>query len=823
MSHGMVRPHLALIVLVATLAGTGSSEAGSGLPQRLGMYPTQTGAAPLAMLDSDIAVRVRGPIVEAIITQTFRNETDRATEATYIFPLPADAAVSAMELEVGTRTIRAAIEAREQAQQRYEDAVAAGLGAGLLEQERPDVFTQTVSAIPAGGTVKVSLRFDTVARYQQGTWELVVPLVIAPRYVPGVASGRPTTGAGGAPDTDRAPDASRITPKAAPGAGGRTDVVIELPDSVDDVTSPTHELTQSGTTYSFTDPKSDHDAIIRWRAKTATQAWAEQGDDGGYAAVLVEAKPAAATRKNPVKVQLVLDDAATSRGDAEAVQRPFARALLGQLQARDRVGVRDGDTIRWGTGSAAQKIVDASWGTKPGAFDLTKTLTSLRGDHPVVLVTAGLVGDDRAAIAAAGKAGAPIHVIGVGPAPNRALLAQIANASGGTVRFPAIGDDLTTLARDVLADAASPPERLAVSWGTLVASDIVPATLPRLGAGQAILVLAKVKKLVTANARVRGDVVGFTAVTPAKPIDGATSTRGTLGRRWARSKLDELVAARNLKAVRDHALRYGLVSPATAMVAIADEVVVKGGVKHTITVPVSVPAGMQWQLVKRETTVETTQTKTKNFPRRENVGDKLKKEAAPKSTGEDENLAEAEDRSTRTLDSVDAAPAPVALAPEPGTASDSDDEEDAVSTIALRESSVLGRGLRLSLSLGGGVAVAGGEAAPLGALAGRLDMGRGRTVAGLEASLWFVDGFNAQGSALATISRRGIARRLEVGGGAGLRITGDAFGPALNVTLRALLPVRGLATYLRYDGALLRSEGVTAGQSAGSLGLEARW
>src|SRR5262245_32724333 len=222
MSQGMVRPGwlVAVVVAIATPA-----RAASGLPSRMGLY-TQQGA-PVAMLDSKIVVRVRGPIAEAIVTQTFRNDLDRVTEATYIFPLPVDAAVSAMEIETGARTIRASIESRDQAQQRYERAIAAGVGAGLLDQERPDVFTQTVSAIPARGTVTVTLRVDSVARYQNGMWELVLPMVIAPRYVPGTSSGRPTIGTGRALDTDRAPDASRVTPGGAPGAGGKTEVALE--------------------------------------------------------------------------------------------------------------------------------------------------------------------------------------------------------------------------------------------------------------------------------------------------------------------------------------------------------------------------------------------------------------------------------------------------------------------------------------------------------------------------------------------------------------------------------------------------------------------
>ena len=223
MSQGMVRP--AIVLAVVAFAG---SAHGSELPRSMGMYTAH--GTSLAMLDSKVEVHVRGPIVEAVVVQTFRNDTELATEATYIFPLPVDAAVSAMAIKTGTRTIHAAIEKREQAQDRYEHAVAAGLGAGLLDQERPDVFTQTVSAIPARGTVEVTLRFDTTARYQTGTWELVLPMVVAPRYVPGTASGTATTGSGRAPDTDRAPDASRVTPAAAPGAGGSTAVAIHFID-----------------------------------------------------------------------------------------------------------------------------------------------------------------------------------------------------------------------------------------------------------------------------------------------------------------------------------------------------------------------------------------------------------------------------------------------------------------------------------------------------------------------------------------------------------------------------------------------------------------
>ncbi len=804
----MVRA-LSALVLIALAVPAGAA---SDVPRRIGMYPQQ--GAPLAMLDSDLALAVHGPIVEATITQTFRNDTDHVTEATYIFPLPPDAAVSAMEITTATRTIRAAIELRAKAVARYEAAVAAGIGAGLLEQDRPDVFTQTVSAIPAHGEVKVTLRFDTVAHYGRGTWTLALPLVVAPRYVPGSANGRPTTGSGRAPDTDRAPDASRVTPAGAPGAGGRTDVRVDFADDVEQVASSTHELTSKDGGYTLVDPKTDHDIVVSWHTKVAQQAWVEAtpGGTDGFAAVLVEAKPGA-SRKGDLELRLILDRAATTRGDADAVERALVRSLLGALASHDRVVVAGSDTLAAAAPEAQQRALDAAWRTAAGPLDLTKVLGSMRGKTPIVLVSDGLVADDKAALAAAAKAGAPVFVIGVGPAPNRSLLEAIAQATGGTVRFAVIGDDLAALAKDVVTDTASPPAPLAITWGTLGASAVVPAKLPRVGAGQALLVVARVAKIQSANARVRGDVFGFTSVSPAKAPGGATTTRGALARRWAKLQLDELVAAGNTKAISEHALRYGLVSPATAMVAIGDEVIVQGGVKHTTPVPVSVPAGMQWQLVKKQTTVDTTTTTADDRKVADGEG-KKEKDQAPRTEEPAPAQAEEQGGNQPAPDS----PKSIALGQAAGSDEDAADSESVV-----RTSSRSRRAVRLALSLGGGVAHAGGESVAIGAFGLRAELARGRTLVGLDASLWLVDGLHGEGGVLATFTRRGILPKLELGAGAGVRFTGDAVGPALELVLRIALPVRGFAAFLRYDGALLRQERSTTGQNAASFGIEARW
>src|SRR5215468_10386036 len=597
-----------VLALALALAIAGPADA-IELARPMGMYPVRTGPA-LAMVDSRIDVTVRGPIVEAVVVQRFRNTGDRATEATYIFPLPADAAVSAMTMRIGSRTIHAAIEPRDSAQRRYEAAITAGIAGALLEQERPDVFTQTVSAIPPGGVVEVTLRYDTVARYQAGRWELALPMVVAPRHVPGTASGRATTGSGRAPDTDRAPDASRVTPAAEPGAGGSTAVTIHFVDPPGELVSPTHELGGTASDATLSDSHSDHDAIVRWRAPAPAAGWVERDGDGGFAAVVVEAPAAPAAPRRmpgaPLRVILAIDRGATTRGDADAVERPLVRALLGELDVTDRVRVIGSDRLAWSAPGEALRALERLWATPVPVFDLTRVLQGAQPEGAaIVLISDGLVADDRAAIAAARRLGVAVHVIGIGPAPARGALHQIAAVTGGTVRHAVAGDDAIQLARAVFADVASPPAPLTVTWGTLGAGDVEPAVSPRLGAGQAMLVLARVRRVEASNARTRGELFAFQPLASPRAVDGATTPLGPLARRWARERLGDLIAGRDRAAVVSHALRYGLVSPYTSLVAIGSDVVVSGGVKHSVAVPVSMPAGMQWHAVRQATEVDT--------------------------------------------------------------------------------------------------------------------------------------------------------------------------------------------------------------------------
>jgi Ca-activated chloride channel family protein len=168
-------------------------------------------AAPL--LNTDVRIAVSGVIARAVVKQQFENTSPHWVEGVYVFPLPPDSAVDRLRLTVGERVITGTIEERQQAQRAYQQARAQGQRAGLVEQERPNIFTTSVANIGPGEKVTVEIEYQESLRYDQGRFTLRFPLVVAPRYIPGEAV--QVAAHGWAPPTTQVPDGDRITPPVA--------------------------------------------------------------------------------------------------------------------------------------------------------------------------------------------------------------------------------------------------------------------------------------------------------------------------------------------------------------------------------------------------------------------------------------------------------------------------------------------------------------------------------------------------------------------------------------------------------------------------------
>ncbi|GAJ04768.1 unnamed protein product, partial [marine sediment metagenome] len=123
-----------------------------------------------------------GVIADITITQVYKNQGKNTLEAIYVFPASTRAAVYSMKMTIGEREILAIIQEKELARQNYEQAMAEGKTASLLEQKRPNVFQMNVANILPGDIIKVELSYTELLVPESGVYEFVYPTVVGPRY-----------------------------------------------------------------------------------------------------------------------------------------------------------------------------------------------------------------------------------------------------------------------------------------------------------------------------------------------------------------------------------------------------------------------------------------------------------------------------------------------------------------------------------------------------------------------------------------------------------------------------------------------------------------
>src|SRR5205085_7733366 len=112
------------------------------------------------------------------------------------------------------------------AREAYETARSEGRLAGLLDQERPNLFTQSVANVLPRARVDVVISYVQTLAYADGSYELVFPMVAGPRYVPRTKS------KASAPGADSQVTAAKPSAGAGPSAAAARVAPAPLPSGV---------------------------------------------------------------------------------------------------------------------------------------------------------------------------------------------------------------------------------------------------------------------------------------------------------------------------------------------------------------------------------------------------------------------------------------------------------------------------------------------------------------------------------------------------------------------------------------------------------------
>ncbi|MBB6344108.1 Ca-activated chloride channel family protein [Nonomuraea muscovyensis] len=605
-----------------------------------GALRTERGNLPLESVD--VAASVSGLIAGVEVTQGFRNPFDVTLEATYVFPLPDRAAVTAFRMEAGGRVVEGVLKERGQARADYDQALREGRRAAIAEEDRPDVFTIRVGNILPGERVTVRLSLSQPLPYEDGAATFRFPLVVAPRYVPGVPLDGPPAGDGVAPDTDAVPDASRIAPPVLL-PGFPDPVRLSLSARIDaagldlrELASSLHVVEEEGDTVRLRPgERLDRDFILRLAFEAST---ALQLDRAGTFALTVMPPPVREAR-TPRDLVLLLDRSGSMGGWKMVAARRAAARIVDTLASDDRFAVLTFDSV---VEQAFEGMVEASDRNRYRAVEHlarvdarggTELLEPLRqavsllggagsGDREriVVLVTDGQVANEDQILEQAGGAlsAMRVHAVGIDRAVNAGFLGRLAGLGAGRCELVESEDRLDAAMDQIHRRIGAP----LVTDLSLKGLDVERGTLTHLGSifpGVPLRVYGRLRGADTGAETATGTGTGTGTGTVTGTETGTVTVRGlaagapweeqvaatvvdnpAIRAVWARAHLRELedryaMGERELEAeIVRVSLEYGVLCRFTAYVAVDTSQVAEGGPEHRVIQPVEPPSG--WEM-----------------------------------------------------------------------------------------------------------------------------------------------------------------------------------------------------------------------------------
>jgi len=610
------------------------------------LFKTDDGYVDATRLGVDVDLTVSGPTIRARVTQVFRNPTQDWVEATYVYPLPAGGAVDTLKMVVGDRVIVGDIKERQQAKAIYEQARATGRKAALTEQERPNIFTNSVANIGPGETVLVQIEYQEPVHQSGNEFSLRVPMVVAPRYNPAPivqsVDMRADDGGWGSA-TDPMPDRDRITPEvldpALHGPVNPTSITVHLNAgfALGDVKSPFHavkidspDATSRVIRLADRQVPADRDFELTWKpaAEKAPSVglFREHVGEADYLLAFVTPPSVEQAERKQLarEVVFVIDNSGSMGGTSITQAKASLVYGLSRLQPGDRFNVIrfdhtmdvlfpdsvPADAAHIGHATAFVNALQAAGGTEMVPA-MRAALTDATHDdantlRQVVFLTDGEIGNEQQLFETitAMRGRSRVFMVGIGSAPNTYLMTRAAELGRGAYTHIGSVDQVEERMRGLFAKLENPAVTgLAVKFSDATA-DIAPSALPDLYRDEPLVLAAKLDKL-SGSVEIKGHI-GDRPWSVSLPLANAAEGKG-LSKLWARRKISDAEVARTTRQVSPEqadktilglALQHQLVTRLTSLVAVDQTPSRPEGAPLKLTdLPLNLPADWDFEKV----------------------------------------------------------------------------------------------------------------------------------------------------------------------------------------------------------------------------------
>jgi hypothetical protein len=581
---------------------------------------------PVPLVGVKIEAEVKDFASRVVMTQRYRNAEEGPIEAVYVFPLEEGAAVSGFEAIIDGLHVVGEVQEREKAFETYDEALAAGHGAYLLDQERPDIFTASIGNVLPGKEVLVRITYVAELAAEKDDVRFAIPTTVSPRYAPE----KDQKGVGRPPSETLNPPREWTVPY-----GLDLTVRIEMGSEIRSVESPSHpvrlELDGRRATVSLGGRETalDRDFVLHVKVAEAhvPRAWVET-DLRGRRAALVAFQPRFESEDTPSELIFIVDRSGSMQGTSIAEARNALQLCLRSLSEGTRFNIvgfgdafktlfpesrpYDEASLRAASEHVAQLAADM------GGTEILAPLEAILQRPPssemprqIFLMTDGQVTNTDEVIKLVRRHADTTRVFtfGIGAGASQHLVRGIARAGGGAAEFIAPGERVEAKVLRQLEKALSPAlTDVKLDWGGLRVKQ-APCHLPPVFAGGRLLAYGFVEdgaaSAVTLSARSPAGPLSFTVPIPAGDAP-AGSLIATLAARTMIRDLEEgssplhdrrgsLQDRGRPDRVKDEIVRlgteYGLCSAHTSFVAVEKREAAAPGQAQLRRVPIALTSG----------------------------------------------------------------------------------------------------------------------------------------------------------------------------------------------------------------------------------------
>jgi len=548
------------------------------------------------LTNTAVDAQIAGNIARVEVTQTFSNPSSQPLEAIYKFPLPDDAAVDEMEIRIGDRIITGNIKRKEEAQQIYQTAKREGKTAGLLEQQKDNIFTQSLANIQPGEQVEVVIRYTNSLQFIGNDYEFAFPLVVAPRYGETSSKFNPI-----------APAYAENVQQIRSGKDIQVNIEIDAGVAVSNIQSPSHEIqiqnARVTTKVALTnkDIIPNQDLILRYQLMGAdTQATVLTQSDrqgGHFATYLIPAVNYNDDEIVPKDVVFLMDTSGSQRGFAIAQSKELMRQFISGLNENDTFNIIDfssttrrlsnqpleNNRLNRARALAYVDRIDANGGTElmNGINEVINFPPAEDGRlRSIVLLSDGLIGADEEVIGRIRdnlKPGNRLYSFGVGHSTNRFILNRLAELGRGTVTILPPNEDAVKVAEKFYREINKPiVTNIELEWiGEGKAPEIYPRQAPDLFASQPLVLYGRKADATQGKLKITGAIAGGTYEQILDVNFQQIGGNSAVAQLWGRSRIKDLMnemygreSSGGIEAVTNTALDYNLLSKYTAFVAV---------------------------------------------------------------------------------------------------------------------------------------------------------------------------------------------------------------------------------------------------------------